>query len=78
MLHLYVFFSFSIILMNVFVPYFEDWTAPTPFGFVKEKKQKKAKTEKETSFDVEKAQEMAKEHRKNFSTKKTKKKGRGA
>ena len=37
--------SFSIILMNVFVPYFEDWTAPTPFGFVKEKKQKKAKEE---------------------------------
>ena len=41
-------------------------------------KSQKAKTEKETSFDVEKAQEMAKEHRKNFSTKKTKKKGRGA
>lgn len=37
--------SFSIILMNVFVPYFEDWTAPTPFGFIKEKKQKKAKEE---------------------------------
>ncbi len=35
--------SFSIILMNVFVPYFEDWTAPTPFGLVKEKKAKKNK-----------------------------------
>ena len=32
--------SFSIILMNVFVPYFEEWTAPTPFGFIKEKKNK--------------------------------------
>ena len=35
--------SFSIILMNVFVPYFEEWTAPTPFGFIKEKKTKKNK-----------------------------------
>ncbi len=41
-------------------------------------KSQKSKAEKETSFDVEKAQEMAKEHRKNFSTKKTRKKGRGA
>ncbi len=41
-------------------------------------KSQKTKTDKETSFDVEKAQEMAKEHRKNFSTKKTRKKGRGA
>ena len=35
--------SFSIILMNVFVPYFEDWTAPIPFGTIKEKKSKKNK-----------------------------------
>lgn len=40
------------------------------------KSQKPAK-EKETSFDVERAQEMAKEHRKSFGAKKTKK-GRGA
>ncbi len=41
-------------------------------------KSQKTKQEKETSFDVERAQEMAKEHRKSFSAKKTNKKGRGA
>lgn len=41
--------SFSIILMNVFVPYFEEWTAPTPFGTIKEKKAKKNKEKEETA-----------------------------
>ncbi len=40
-------------------------------------KSQKTTKEKETSFDVERAQEMAKEHRKSFGAKKTKK-GRGA
>ena len=33
--------SFSIILMNIMVPLIEDWTAPKPFGEVKEKKERK-------------------------------------
>ena len=33
--------SFSIILMNILVPLIEDWTAPKPFGEIKEKKEKK-------------------------------------
>lgn len=41
--------SFSIILMNVLVPYFEDWTAPTPFGTIKEKKSKKNKEKEESA-----------------------------
>lgn len=32
--------SFSIILMNIFVPHIENLTAPKPFGYVKEKKAK--------------------------------------
>ncbi len=38
--------SFSIIIMNVFVPYIESQTKPTPFGTIKEKKAKKGKEEK--------------------------------
>ena len=34
--------SFSIIIMNVFVPYIESQTKPTPFGTKKEKKGKEA------------------------------------
>lgn len=37
--------SFSIILMNILVPHIERLTTPKPFGFVKEKKEKKAKEE---------------------------------
>lgn len=37
--------SFSIILMNILVPHIENMTKPKPFGFVKEKKEKKAKEE---------------------------------
>ena len=37
--------SFSIILMNILVPHIENMTTPKPFGFVKEKKEKKAKEE---------------------------------
>ena len=37
--------SFSIILMNILVPLIEDWTAPKPFGEVREKKEKKKKEE---------------------------------
>ena len=37
--------SFSIILMNILVPHIENMTMPKPFGFVKEKKEKKAKEE---------------------------------
>jgi len=37
--------SFSILLMNIFVPYIEDGTVPTPFGVVKEKKSKKENKE---------------------------------
>lgn len=33
--------SFSIILMNILVPHIETLCAPKPFGFVKEKKEKK-------------------------------------
>lgn len=33
--------SFSIILMNILVPHIENMTTPAPFGFVKEKKEKK-------------------------------------
>ncbi len=33
--------SFSILLMNIFVPYIEDGTVALPFGTVKEKKSKK-------------------------------------
>lgn len=33
--------SFSIIIMNVFVPYIEDQTKPKPFGTLKEKKKAK-------------------------------------
>lgn len=33
--------SYAILLMNIFVPYLEDGTVPTPFGVVKEKKSKK-------------------------------------
>lgn len=33
--------SFSIIIMNVFVPYIEDQTRPKPFGTLKEKKKAK-------------------------------------
>ncbi|MBQ9066020.1 MAG: RnfABCDGE type electron transport complex subunit D, partial [Clostridia bacterium] len=40
--------SFSIIIMNVFVPYIEDQTKPTPFGTIKEKKTKKAKEGSDT------------------------------
>ena len=32
--------SFSILLMNIFVPYIEDGTVALPFGTVKEKKSK--------------------------------------
>ncbi|MGN0445395.1 MAG: RnfABCDGE type electron transport complex subunit D [Acutalibacteraceae bacterium] len=35
--------SYSILIMNVFVPYIEDQTKPTPFGVIKEKKSKKEK-----------------------------------
>ena len=41
-------------------------------------KSQKTKTEKETSFDIELAQEMSKEHLKDFSTKKKRKKKEGA
>jgi len=41
--------SFSILLMNIFVPYIEDGTISLPFGAVKEKKEKKKKEEKEES-----------------------------
>ena len=37
--------SFSILLMNIFVPYIEDGTAPIPFGTLKEKKSKKKEKE---------------------------------
>lgn len=37
--------SFSIILMNILVPHIENMTTPKPFGFVKEKKEKKANQE---------------------------------
>ncbi|MBQ1896076.1 MAG: RnfABCDGE type electron transport complex subunit D [Clostridia bacterium] len=33
--------SFSIIIMNILVPHIENWTKPTIFGTVKEKKEKK-------------------------------------
>jgi electron transport complex protein RnfD len=33
--------SFSIILMNILVPHIENFTLSKPFGFVKEKKEKK-------------------------------------
>ncbi len=35
--------SFSIILMNIFVPHIENLTTPKPFGTVKEEKEKKEK-----------------------------------
>ena len=37
--------SFSIILMNILVPLIEDFSAPKPFGTLKEKKEKKKKEE---------------------------------
>lgn len=37
--------SFSIIIMNVFVPYIEDQTKPTPFGTIKEKRKAKKEAE---------------------------------
>ena len=37
--------SFTILLMNIFVPYIEKFTAPKPFGTLKEKKEKKSKKE---------------------------------
>ena len=35
--------SFSILLMNILVPYIEKGTRPKPFGTLKEKKKKEAK-----------------------------------
>ena len=37
--------SFSIILMNILTPHIENLTSPKPFGYVKPKKEKKAKKE---------------------------------
>lgn len=37
--------SFSIIIMNILVPHIENWTKPTIFGTVKEKKEKKEAAE---------------------------------
>ena len=34
--------SFSIVIMNILVPHIENLTAPKPFGFKKEKKEKDA------------------------------------
>ncbi|HPY99873.1 MAG TPA: RnfABCDGE type electron transport complex subunit D [Clostridiales bacterium] len=41
--------SFSIILMNIFVPRIENATLPNPLGFIKPKKEKKEKKAKEGS-----------------------------
>ncbi|MEG1244316.1 MAG: RnfABCDGE type electron transport complex subunit D, partial [Oscillospiraceae bacterium] len=39
--------SFSIILMNIFVPHIDNLTTPKPFGTVKQKKEKAAKVKEE-------------------------------
>lgn len=41
--------SFSIILMNIFVPYIENFTAPKPFGTIEERLEKENEKNKEVA-----------------------------